>query len=281
MKKQLLMIALTGCATFAQSQTTFISDFETVNRPDYHGTVYNDSTNAVGGFKNGHAFFQTQWHNSSSGGYYSGWAASAFHDSSTVGYKNQYGCSAYKGYNSNGFAVGTTYSNLTIKLTDSLAGKTVHGFYICNATYAYKSMKYGDAFAKKFGDTTGTHCGCAQGSYPDWFKLTIRNYYGGVLKNDSAEVYLADFRFSNNAQDYILNTWTWIDLDSLKNTDSLRFTLSSSDNSFGYMNTPAFFCIDNLTLSAVTGIENYAAEGELNIFPNPASNDAEISFNTT
>ncbi len=280
MKKSLLTIALIASAFFAKAQTTFISDFESALLPDYKNEVYNDSTNVAGGFKDGHAFFQTQWFNSTFGGYYAGWAASAVYDSSTAGYTNLYGCAASKGYNnSNVFAIGTTYSPLTIRLTDSLIGKKVSGMYVCNATYPYKSMLNGDFVAKKFGDTTGTHCNCAQGSYPDWFKLTVKRYYGGILQNDSVEVYLGDFRFANSAQDYILKNWTWINLSTMGATDSLAFFLHSSDNgSFG-MNTPAFFCVDNLTLSTITGVENYFAEEGLGVFPNPAANEAEIIFN--
>ncbi|HXB41092.1 MAG TPA: DUF4465 domain-containing protein [Bacteroidia bacterium] len=277
MTKSLLTIALISFAFFGKAQTTFISDFETVMLPDYKNEVYNDSTNGVGGFKNGHAFFQTGW----AGFWSSGWVASSVHDSSTAGYANQYGCAGYKGYNnSNVFAIGTIYGRLTIRMTDSLIGKTVSGFYVNNSTYAYKSMKNGDSFAKKFGDTTGTHCGCAQGSYPDWFKLTVKRYYSGVLQNDSVEVYLGDYRFSNNAQDYILKNWTWINLSALGNTDSLAFFLHSSDNGTYGMNTPAFFCVDNLTLNMITGIQNYYSEEGLNIFPNPAANETEISFIT-
>lgn len=275
MKKILLFITLSATFT-AGAQSVFVSDMENLGLGS--GQIYNGSTGG-NGFQSGHAFFPTAW-DTSFGGYWSaGWAASAMHDSTTTGAANLYGCIAYNGYsNSSAFAVGTTFGNLTIRMTDSLVGKTVKGFYICNSTYAYKSMKYGDTFAKKFGDTTGTHCGCPQGSYPDWFKLTIKRYYGGYLQNDSAEVYLADYRYSNSIQDYILNTWTWIDLDSLGRTDSLAFFLHSSDNGTFGMNTPAYFCIDNLTLSTYVGIESYLSENELEIYPNPAHDFAEIAY---
>ncbi len=268
--------------SFGLKAQTFITDFESNALPDYHNTVYNDSTNVAGGFQSGHAFFHTQWFNSTFGGYYSGWAASAHYDSTTAGYTNLYGCMAYKGYNnSNVYAIGTGYGALTIRLTDSLIGKKVTGMYITNSTYAYTSMRDGDFVAKKFGDTTGTGCNCAQGTYPDWFKLTAKRYYGGVLQNDSAELYLADFRFSNSAQDYLLKTWTWLNLSNLGNVDSLAFFLHSSDNgSFG-MNTPAFFCIDDLTLSMITGIQNVIAESGLSVYPNPASSEVVINFNTS
>lgn len=259
------------------AQTTFVSDIESVTLTSLHNTVYNDSTGG-GGFHSGHALFPSLWDTAFGGYWAAGWAASSVHDSATAGPGNLYGCAAYKGYaNSNKFAVGTTSGKLTLKLTDSLIGKTVTGFYVCNSTYAYKSMKYGDAFAKKFGDTTGTHCGCS--IYPDWFKLTVKRYYRDTLRSDSVEVYLADFRFANSSQDYILNNWTWVNLVPLGLTDSLAFYLHSTDNGMYGMNTPAFFCIDNLTLSTITGIADAGNGFESPmLFPNPADQNLNIDF---
>jgi hypothetical protein len=276
MKKQLLSIALfVGIITAtAQTPTTQISTFEDVtNLPNHHNKVYNDSTGG-GGFTSHNAYFPTHWDTSFGGYWASGWAASTLYDSITAGYSNLYGCAAYKGYNnSNTFAVGTTAASLIIKLTDSLIGKTVSGFYICNSTYAYKSMKYGDSFEPAF-----------TAHNKDWFKLMIRKYYGGVLTTDSSLVYLADFRYTDTTQNYILNNWMWVDLTSLGNTDSLWFSLTSSQTGSLGMNTPAFFCLDNLTLntaSQTTDIKNYLAESDLNAYPNPTVNETEIVFTTT
>lgn len=280
MKRSLCTIVVLTFAFFGKAQITFVSDFENLGLTS--GQVYNGSSGG-NGFMGSHAFFPTVWDTSFGGFWSSGWAASAVYDSSTAGFNNQYGCAGYKGYNnSNIFVVGTStsYAPLTLRLTDSLIGKTVSGFYVCNSTYAYKAMKNGDAFARKFGDTSGTGCNCAQGTYPDWFKLTVKKYSGGSLQNDSVEFYLADYRFANGIQDYILNTWTWINLATLGNVDSLQFTLHSSDyGSFG-MNTPAYFCLDDLTLDFGTGLEDvFSAEG-LNLYPNPALEEAELVFNT-
>lgn len=276
MKKQLLIvIGMMGLTAF--SQTSFVTDFESLGVAP--GT-YSSTTTSGNGFQAGHAFFGA--HYDSNFGFWSdGWSASAVHDSSTAGFGNANACAAYFGYGgSSTFAVGNTTGYLTLRLTDSLAGKTVSGMYVCNSTYAYKSMKYGDNFAKKFGDTTGTNCGCAQGTYPDWFKLTVKRYYAGVLQNDSVEFYLADYRFTNSAQDYLVNTWTWLNLSTLGNTDSLAFLLHSTDNGAFGMNTPAFFCIDNLTLLNATGIAVQTVDESVNIFPNPGAGEVEVVFTT-
>ena len=60
------------------------------------------------------------------------------------------------------------------------------------------------------------------------------------------EFYLADYRFADNGEDYIVDTWEYIDLSSLGAVKSLEFGLSSSDvGDFG-MNTPAYFALDTV-----------------------------------
>ena len=278
MKKQLLSIALfAGVLTLSAqvTTTTQISDFESVVLTSNHHTIYNDSTGG-GGFTSGNAYFPSQWDTSYGGYWSSGWAASSVLDS-TNAYPNLYGCAAYKGYNnSTKYAVGTTSGSLIMRMTDSLIGKTVTGMYICNSTYAYKSMKNGDSYESAF-----------TAHNKDWFKLTVKKYYGGVITNDSAEVYLADFRYADTTQNYILQNWMWVNFSTLRNVDSLAFFLSSSQTgSFG-MNTPAFFCIDNVTLSTyrdttdIAGVKNYLLENNLQVYPNPAVTETEIVYNTT
>jgi hypothetical protein len=57
---------------------------------------------------------------------------------------------------------------------------------------------------------------------------------------------LADYRGGS----VLLNDWQHVDFSPLGTVDELRFGLSSSDNSefggFSYMNTPAYFAMDNL-----------------------------------
>jgi len=278
MKKVLLSMAILGTVLTMKSQT-ILSDFE--NQGLASGQFYNNTTSGIG-FQSGDVFFAPTWDTSFGGYWADGWSASALHDSITPGYANQYGCEDYKGYNnSNTFAVGNTFGHLKARLSGNSLGKPVLGMYVCNSTYAYKSVKYGDSFAKKFGGSTGND--------PDWFLLKVKRYYKDTLRKDSVQVYLADYRYTNNAQDYILKTWTWIDLrklgttDSTGFTDSLAFYLSSSDTGAYGMNTPAFFCIDNLTTNASihpSVIQNYFSDNELNLYPNPAKDFFEIAYQT-
>lgn len=274
MKKQLQKIKMLAIGvivtSFVNAQTT--ADLQNLSLAT--GTFYNGSNGtptvtSVNTFTSGNCIFPNKW-NGSFGGYWeSGWAYSNMKDSTTSGSGNQYSARTAVGYtNSTIYTVGQGGAKL--KFNATAQGKQMAGFYVTNSTYAFLSMKNGDMFAKKFGGVSGND--------PDWFKLKVQKYFGGVLTNDSVTFYLADFRFSNNAQDYIVKTWQYIDLMPLGNADSLSFTLSSSDvGGFG-MNTPNYFCLDNFTtLNSLTGLKEVLDfENSISIFPNPTSSSLTI-----
>ena len=123
-------------------------------------------------------------------------------------------------------------------------------------------------FAKAFGG--------ADGSDPDYFKLLVWGMAKGEA-TDSVEFYLADYRFDNAAEDYIIKTWQWVDLGSLGKVDSLMFGLESSDNGDWGMNTPAYFCLDNLMVHP-DGAPNVANSlGDLSIISNDSAYVFDIS----
>lgn len=265
MKKTITLLAsIMFLSKLAFSQTTAVSDFERFVLPAdsfYFNQNGDDFTDTNATFQYDYDMIFMYW----SGGF----SYSNINDSTTSGYTNQYASKAFTGYNnSTNYAV--SQNNSLIKLSGASLGRPVSGFYITNSTYAHNSMRDGDMFAKKFGGVTGND--------PDWFKLTVRKYYGGVMTNDSVTFYLADFRFSNNNNDYILKNWQWLSLTSLGNVDSLVFKLSSSDvGAFG-MNTPAYFCMDNFTSTVPVGIESFSNTG-ISVFPNPCYNIFNIKGN--
>ena len=218
-----------------------------------------------GGFYNQDIYFVNYYDTSWGGFWNGGFAYSNMTDTVTAGYGNEYSVMAGHAYSGNNFAVVNPGSFNTTYLRFPTI-KKITGFYITNSSYAYISMRDGDNYAKKFGGVSGDD--------PDWFKLTVYGYADTVF-TDSAEFYLADFRFSDNSQDYIIKDWTIFDLSGLGNIDSLVFKLSSSDVGQYGMNTPAFFCMDNLQIDN-TGI--YAAEknNTLYIFPNPVTDVVNI-----
>ncbi|MEI7525595.1 MAG: DUF4465 domain-containing protein [Mariniphaga sp.] len=110
---------------------------------------------------------------------------------------------------------------------------------ICNSTYTALTIKKGDpSFAKKFGGVSGND--------PDWFKMTVIGYNAAGDSVKSLDFYLADFRFTDNTKDYIVNKWTLVNLSSLGKVNKLTFRFSSTDNGDYGMNTPAYVCLDDL-----------------------------------
>lgn len=258
----LLTIALATFFTItAKAQTV-----STIDNLTLATDTFWDGSDLSGGFASGNTYSL----NSYQGYWASGWAYSNKTDSATVpsDFMTQlYIGKAGSGYLSANYAIGT--QGAITRLTGQAAGGVVNGVYVTNSDYAYNSMAFGDAFAKKFGGTTGNDT--------DWFKLTVRNYYQGVMTNDSVEFYLADFRFSNNSQDYLVRNWTWVDLTSLGNTDSLAFFLTSTDNgSFG-MNTPAYFCVDDLTTADSPLAIAEPAAANFSMYPVPANDQLTIN----
>ncbi len=219
---------------------TFISSAQTVGNFDSSipaDTFYNGS-DLAGGFYAGLGFFANDYDTTYQA--WSGFSISTKGDDSTAGYGNQYSAITGSGYGQTpGYAVADEYGNAKVKLVGAAEAAPVGGLYVTNTTYAYYSMRDGDMFSKKFGGVSGND--------PDWFKLTVRGWSQGLLVSNAVEFYLADFRFANNSQDYILNTWAWLSLAPLGNVDSIQFYLSSSDTGQFGMNTPAYFAIDNFT----------------------------------
>lgn len=273
MKNLLYILFLTALpyVSFSQENATF----ENLTLPP--DTFWNGSTDSLGtSFSSGNFTFQN-YYDTAFGGYWaSGWAYSNVFDTTTAGFTNLYGAITGTDVSDTGiYAVGQQHAG--IKLNSSGGGVITYfdSIRITNSTYAYLSMRDGDAIGKKFGGPTGND--------PDFFKIVINGYDKDVMVNDSIEVYLADFRDSNNANDFILNDWQKVDLSSLNNDDridSISFTLRSSDiGQFG-INTPLFFCIDNIKIDVVGTVrKNWDKEPSFTIFPNPAKKEVFISGN--
>jgi len=259
--KQILVVAIAAISMSLSAQQTSTFDNLTLSPNSYW-----DGSDQSGGFTSGDAYFSNKYDTSFGGYWASGFAYSNVMDTITAGAGNLYAASTVVDFSGSGNYV-VAQNNSVIRLTGSALGNTVSGFYVTNGTYPNISMRDGDQFAKKFGGTSGND--------PDWFKLTVFGYYNGSLINDSVEFYLADYRFSNNTQDYRVNTWEWVDLTTFGNLDSLVFSLSSSDVGQWGMNTPAFFCIDEFNKQNV-GLAEANKEEKLHLYPNPAKNQITI-----
>lgn len=249
------------------AQTTI--DFENLN---IEVDAFDNGANETGGFTTETAFFPNTFTDFGTFTSWSGWSMSSTTDTTTPGFGNQYSCISGSGIdNSTTYAV--SFNQSIVELTNAAAGKTVDGFYINNTTYAFLSMLEGDGFAKKFGGESGND--------PDYFLLTIKKYLDDEISEDSINFYLADFRFPDNSQDYIINDWTFVDLKPLGDADSLFFSLSSTDVGAYGMNTPGYFCVDNFTtLDISTSTKEVIEAPIVNVYPNPTINHINIDLLT-
>lgn len=180
----------------------------------------------------------TMWYGTTS--YWNGYTFSNDASSEFTGLDDQYRSAAGGGHLSTDFCVAFPQA-YSIDVTNDTEGSLIPGMYVTNSAYTYFSMANGDAYAKKFG----------QG---DWYLLTVK----GIKADDTEEsidFYLADLRSDNADEHYILDTWQWIDLSSFGKVTALKFELSSSDTGNWGMNTPGYFCIDDLGATLVRKAE--------------------------
>ena len=254
----LTILSISVGSFFAQQN---VGDFEnlTLSSESYWdgsdmSGLHNNSvftTNFSSGDYNFSNTYDTTW-GAASGYWSSGWAYSNMTDSTTSGFTNQYSAKPGGGHPIGGpnYAIGKP--NSTIVFNNPI-GLSIN---ITNSTYAANSMRDGDAFAKKFTNVD-----------QDYFKLHIYGYSNGSIA-DSTEFYLADFTHADSTLDYIVTDWQYVEL--LPGPyDSVSFDLSSSDvGAFG-MNTPAYFCIDNVGNFPLSS--NNITKEIINIYPNPSS----------
>jgi hypothetical protein len=170
--------------------------------------------------------------------FWNGFAYSRTGDTTTAGFSNEF--SAYAGSGSGDSATyGLAYVGGEAAPRVAFDTPTVlASAMFTNTTYAALSMRDGDSFAKRFGGADGTD--------PDFLRLTIVGRDSANAVTGAVDFYLADFRAADNTQDYIVQQWTQVPLASLGAVSALEFSLTSSDvGPFG-ANTPLYFAVDNL-----------------------------------
>lgn len=188
-----------------------------------------------------------------------GFAISNWNNLTNDSYLNQ--CSVYSGsegdkkggYNgSSKFAVAFGYSdffngnssiycaNLHFESADT--EKEISGMWVCNSTYTYLVMLYGNEF------TTGGLPLEDQPTNEHYFKLIATGYDSNNAVTGTAEIYLADFD-GNSDLNGIRNGWTYFDLSELKEVNKIVLNFKGSDSGTYGLNTPAYVCIDNIEVA--------------------------------
>lgn len=129
------------------------------------------------------------------------------------------------------------YHSCSITLTDEAAGYddgyfTAEKVWITNTSFAYYTMLYGNAFARKF----------AEGD-----KLIVTAHGVGADGEHTLEFNLANC--TGPEENWFVTDWHEWNLIGLGRVKEIYFTMSSTDSGAWGMNTPAYFAIDGLRLS--------------------------------
>ena len=101
------------------------------------------------------------------------------------------------------------------------------GVYVCNHPWPYYGCVHGDGFGRAFEEG-------------DYFEITAVGVDADGNEK-SVSMNLVEF---TNGELIALNDWTFFDLSSLGEVESVYFTLNSTDSGSYGMNTAAYFCMD-------------------------------------
>ena len=184
--------------------------------------------------------------------FWGGFTASNRTDLSQTYMSAQYTAVTGCGYDgSTQYAVAYTYGAQTDVYAADGEPRSITGCYVTNNLWAYQNMLEGDNTVSPFGGYSGNE--------PDWFKLTATGKDANGQTVGTLDFYLADYRFDNPEDDYILNTWEWFDLSPLGDVSTISFSLSSSKNNNSGMITPSYFCMDDFNGGAATDLPPYIA----------------------
>ena len=231
----ILMGLSLGVISAASAQTVTFEELS-LNPESY----YNGS-DAAGGFESNNVEFNT-FYDDTYGPYWEGFAYSNTTDTTTPDYTNQYSAITGSGANgSSNYSVGYIGFYQVVPTITFPEEVELDAISITNTTYAYMAMQDGAPPAKQFGG--------ASGDDPDWYVLTITGKDATDTETGTVEFYLADFRFADNAHDYIVGQWTALDLSSLGLVKTLEFSVDSSDTGAFGINTPTYFAIDNVEIA--------------------------------
>ena len=206
-------------------------------------------------------------------GYWGGFTASNRTDLNQTGLNAQYTAVTGCGYDgSTQYAVAYTYGVQTDVYAADGQSHTVTGCYITNNLWAYQDVLQGSMGQTPFGGLSGDD--------PDWFKLTATGKNASGQTVGTLDFYLADYRFEDNSQDYVLDTWEWFDLSPLGPVATISFSLSSTKSNYGGMITPAYFCMDNFNGGGATpDLPPYVVNPVQNVVFNDYPQTLQVNLN--
>lgn len=244
-KSLICVVCFLAAAGFAAADLANFDDYSLTPDSHYSGNMIVDEIQGnydTSYINSGHASFEN--HSEGNWNSWGGFALSNETDSlddviEGLAYLQQY--STYTGAAQSGtnFSVGymDSFNGYDPTMILGNAG-VVDGLWLTNTTYTAYDMLNGGSFSKVFGGGTGDD--------EDWLKVTMEGFDAADASTGTVDFFLADYRFSDNSEDYILDTWQYVDLTSLGVVSSVVFTLSSSDTGDFGINTPTYFAMDTV-----------------------------------
>jgi hypothetical protein len=135
-------------------------------------------------------------------------------------------------------------------------GAFFDSMYVTNTATTAFLLEFGNQYATKFGG--------ASGNDQDLFTVRFNDLSPGG--SGFVEFILADYRFADPLDDYIVNDWQQVDLTPLNRATRIgvEFTSTDVDPVFG-INTPTYLAIDNVTFESLTAVPEPGAMAILTV----------------
>lgn len=232
------LILLAAFAVFGPSaHAKTIVDFETLG-----ATLANDSAyvgqDGAGGFAEKGVQFNNSYGTFPGGDFWSGNAYSnrtSFNPNNP--YANRNDTVSVPGTGVDGSSTwGVIFSDSAIITAPN--GAFFDSLYVTNTRTAQQLIVNGSQFSDPFGGDSGND--------EDLFTIQFHDLSGNA---GFVEVVLADYRFSDNTQDYVLDEWQLVDLSSLNQSSQIGVRFTSTDTGQFGINTPTYAAIDNIAYS--------------------------------
>ena len=133
---------------------------------------------------------------------------------------------------SKNYAVAYAYGQHKVEVRATHAGPAViPGTFVTNTAWVKEVTQKGTGM----GDEP--HAPFHKG---DYLLLIASNN-----KGQSIEFPLVDYRGSNDAEHYVIDSWQWLDLSALGETESVIFSMKGTRVANGGTTIPAYFCLDD------------------------------------
>lgn len=269
MKKTFLLLGMLFSLLIANAQNNSVFTFDELFLPDtgfWNGSDTSIYTNSFGDdvltFGNNYNPDYLSWE---------GFSFSNWTDTVTEGYNNQWSTFAGQAASDSIFGIAYipinwmngTYNTIPVNVNFS-NNVLINSIKITNSTYAARIIRDGGDFNTPYSEN-------------DYFFVRIIGYFNGQ-KTDSVDFYLADYR---NGQNLVVKDWQNVDLSSLDSVTSLSFNVFSSDTGDYGINTPTYFCLDDIDYTPTITKTQDIVNQQINIFPNPTTNFITFSENIT